>query len=122
VVRSLPLITAWCHPNLPVSHNLDPLAVALMTRIAFILCAEGEEGAVKVSIKLSNGKAFARRYRKEDKVEALFAVAAAQDEAGRTQPFDLVMRFPTLNLLPCREQTIGEHPSLAGSIVIMKLL
>lgn len=86
------------------------------------MCAEGDESAVKVSIKLSDGKAFARRYRRDDKVGVLFAVAAAQDAAGQTQPFDLVTRFPMLSLLPCRDQTLAEHPSLAGSQVIMKML
>lgn len=77
---------------------------------------------MKVSIKLSDGKAFARRYHKSDKVEVLFAVAATHDAAGQAQPFDLVTRFPTLSLLPCRDQILGDHPSLAGSQVIMKML
>lgn len=74
---------------------------------------------MKVSIKLSNGKAYARRYRKSDSVDGLFAVAAAMDEAGGRQAFDLVSRFPTLSLLLCRGKTI-EECSLAGCQLIMK--
>jgi hypothetical protein len=86
-----------------------------------IYFAEGEGGTVKVSIKLSNGKALARRYRKSDCISALFAVAASADNEARSRGFDLVSRFPPLSLLSCREQTL-EACGLAGAQVIVKFL
>lgn len=83
--------------------------------------AEGEEGSIKVSIKLSNGKAFARRYRKSDIISSLFAVAASVDIEARGRGFDLVSRFPPLSLLSCRDQTL-EACGLAGAQVIVKFL
>lgn len=76
---------------------------------------------VKISIKLSNGKAHARRYRKTDKVAALFAVAASVDDAARVRDFDLVSRYPALSLQTCTDKTL-EECGLAGSQLILKFL
>lgn len=84
-----------------------------------MFAVEGAEGAIKVSIKLSNGKAHARRYLKSTPVRALFAVAAAVDDAARDKSFDLVMRYPPLNLSSCAEKTLDEC-ALAGSQLIIK--
>mmetsp|Transcript_702 Transcript_702/g.1211 ORF Transcript_702/g.1211 Transcript_702/m.1211 type:complete len:830 (-) Transcript_702:2695-5184(-) len=105
---------------------------------------EGEADVIKVSVKLSNGKSYARRYRRGDLVRTLFAVTASEDAAititsavadsnnnssgggGGSDvysavAFDLVTRFPQRSLLTCLDQTMQEA-ELAGSQVILKLL
>ena len=72
-----------------------------------------------MSIKLSNGKAHARRYLKTTPVVSLFAVAAAVDDAARDKSFDLVMRYPPLSLSTCVDKTL-EECNLAGSQLIIK--
>lgn len=76
---------------------------------------------VKVSLKLSNGKAHARRYRKTDLVSSLFAVAAAVDEGVHGRDFDLVSRYPALSLQNSVDKTL-EECGLAGSQLIIKFL
>ena len=76
---------------------------------------------IKVAIKLSNGKSYARRYLKSTAVSALFAVTVAEDDGARNASFDLVMRYPALSLLTCLEKSL-EECGLAGSQVIVKLL
>lgn len=72
-----------------------------------------------MSIKLSNGKSHARRYLKDTPVRALFAVAAAVDDAARDKLFDLVMRYPPLSLASCAEKTL-EECALANTQLIIK--
>ena len=82
---------------------------------------DGAEGAIKVSIKLSNGKAYARRYLKSMPVLALFAVAASVDGAARGKQFELLMRFPApLSLSTCLDKTLDEC-ALAGSQLILQI-
>ncbi len=81
--------------------------------------ADGEQGVVKVSIKLISGKTSVRRYRSSDKVQGLFAVVAALEPEAATRAFDLVTRYPALSLVTCPESTLGEC-GLAGVQVIMK--
>lgn len=94
------------------------LQLSMCLYVCFI---ENEDGVIKISIKLSNGKAIARRYYKTNTVNVLFAVAASQENELSNRNFDLVTRFPMLSLLPSRNQTLEEFP-LAGSQVLVKFL
>lgn len=88
--------------------------------------SDSDPEAIKVSIKLASGKGIVRKYRAADPVRALFAVVAAEmrasgedgDSAGR---FDLMTRFPTLNLATCMDSSLGEC-NLAGVNVFVKPL
>ena len=91
-----------------------------------ILFTENDSGAIKISTKLSNGKAFARRYHKSDLVRSLFAVTLTVDESfntteGAAREFDLVMRYPALSLLTCLDNTLQDC-NLANSQVFLKFL
>jgi hypothetical protein len=82
---------------------------------------ESSPDAVKVSIKLLNGKSFPRRYLRTAAVEELFRFAAAMEPEVSLQqrPFDLVTRFPATSLMENIGRSI-EDCQLAGSQVFFR--
>mmetsp|Transcript_11441 Transcript_11441/g.17197 ORF Transcript_11441/g.17197 Transcript_11441/m.17197 type:complete len:315 (+) Transcript_11441:2-946(+) len=84
---------------------------------------ESARDAVKVSIKLLNGKSFPRRYYRNASVEELFRVAASVEPAvaQKQESFDLVTRFPATSLKESLHKTIGEC-NLAGSQIFFRWL
>ncbi len=68
-------------------------------------------------MKLANGKSVTRKYNKFDPVKVLFAVALENDPINQTRPFDLISRFPALNLLPCLEKSIDECGLGGGNLL-----
>ena len=90
----------------------------------FYLDNTDDKSALKISIKLSNGKSFVRKYKKDEKVKCLFAVVLDKDlESLQSQyrPFDLVTRFPMMNLSDVLESTL-EETSLNGTQIFIKIL
>lgn len=75
-----------------------------------------DSNAVKISLKLANGKAILRRYLKTDLVQCLFAVAVEADSENAKKPFDLISRFPAVNLSTCLKKSI-EEASIGGAQV-----
>lgn len=87
---------------------------------------------MRISIKLSSGKALVRKYLPTTPVRALFAVVRASDPAfadqqGVLRPsllegklgFDLVTRFPVTNLIEKLEETV-QQCNLAGSQIFFR--
>lgn len=86
-----------------------------------LIVATTDTNAIKVSIKLSNGKAINRKYNKNDSIRSLFAVAIANDAGLVAGKFDLISRFPALNLSEHLDSTIGDS-NLAGGQVFYRAL
>mmetsp|Transcript_19550 Transcript_19550/g.21206 ORF Transcript_19550/g.21206 Transcript_19550/m.21206 type:complete len:534 (+) Transcript_19550:38-1639(+) len=78
---------------------------------------DSDGNSVKISMKLANGKSVTRKYNKFDPVKVLFAVALENDPINQTRPFDLISRFPALNLLPCFEKSIDECGLGGGNLL-----
>ena len=114
--------------------------------VHILIIIEGAPNVVKISIKLLNGKAFARRYLPSALVEELFRVAESIEPAVATsnRRFELVtrfvthscrdahshnnptnmyfnFRFPAASLLDCIHKTIGEC-NLSGSQIFFRWL
>ncbi len=81
------------------------------------LSLESDPNAIKISIKLTNGKSITRKFLKSNSVKALFAVAIESDVQNASRAFDLISRFPALTLSTCLEKTL-EECQLAGGVVL----
>lgn len=84
---------------------------------------EKDADAVRISIKLVNGKQIVRRYTKDTKVKGLYAVcrhAIIADASIGDKPFDLLLTYPPKNLSSFLESTIDSE-GLASTQVMMKV-
>ena len=84
---------------------------------------EKDANAVRISIKLINGKQVVRRYAKDAKVKGLYAVchhAITCDSSIGDKSFDLIMTYPPKNLSSSLESTL-DNEGLASTQVMMKL-
>jgi hypothetical protein len=68
-------------------------------------------------MKLANGKSITRKYNKFDSIRVLFATAVEGDPENKTRPFDLISRFPPLNLSSCLDKTIDECQLAGGNLM-----
>jgi hypothetical protein len=68
-------------------------------------------------MKLANGKALTRKYNKADKIRVLFATAIEADAENRNRQFDLISRFPPLNLSTCLDKSIDECQIAGGNLL-----
>eukprot|EP01038_Epipyxis_sp_PR26KG_P008136 gene8136-11014_t len=73
----------------------------------------------KISIKLTNGKNFARRYNRNDTVQVLFAVAMTLESDASIRLFDLVTNYPIRSLSDLMDKTLQEC-NLFGSQVVFR--
>jgi hypothetical protein len=79
-----------------------------------------DANAIKVSIKLADGgKAYVRRFHRNDNVRQLYAVV--DEVAGHGRSFDLLSSYPATSLFDKMDATL-EAASLAGSQIIMRWL
>jgi len=83
-----------------------------------------DKNAFKISIKLSYGKSFVRKYMKDEKVKCLFAIILSKNLESlqsHYRPFDLVTRFPMMSLSNVLESTL-EATNLNGTQIFINFL
>ena len=78
---------------------------------------DDDTSAIKISIRLGNGKTISRKYNRSDPVRVLFAVACESDAENTKKIFDLISRFPALTLSTCLDKTLDDCGLAGGSIM-----
>ena len=68
-----------------------------------------------MQIRLEGGSAVSRRFRKSDKVEALFAFVMANVREATPRNFELITKFPKKNLSEHKDETLQEADLLNAS-------
>lgn len=76
---------------------------------------ESDPDATKVQIRLEGAPPLSRRFKKTDKVEALFALVIAHVREATPRNFELFTKFPKKNLSEHKQETLQEADLLNAS-------